>query len=164
MATQELWVSCYNKLYERDPELVAGWVNNSKGETCCEANCPHAEKDIRCRTSESATSSSSKKKQAGTSSGGDSGSIVISPHGCGPLLKCREAGCTQKVHLHCGLRYSADSLRVRVSGEAEIYCPTHIKPILYCTCRKPFNEIASAEEAMIQCEQCQEWCVVRLDR
>jgi len=160
--SRELWVSCYNKLHERSPDLVDGWVTSvGKGDTCCEVNCPHTDSDIKCRTSTTTSVSDEKhsgsKKQSNKSGGNENSSIVISQHGLGPLLRCREPDCTQKVHLACAMRYSADSLRVRVSGEAEIYCPAHIKPILYCTCRKPFNAVASAEEAMIQCEQCNEW-------
>ena len=59
--------------------------------------------------------------------------------------------------MSCCLRYSPDGLRVRQDGRMEMYCSAHVKPILYCLCRKPFVEHAPESEAMIQCDNCQEW-------
>lgn len=71
--------------------------------------------------------------------------------GGGVLIKCNNERCKKEFHLDCA--YLKGGLSLDENGVLSYLCPTHFKPVLFCSCHQKYDE----SKAMICCDECGEW-------
>ena len=69
----------------------------------------------------------------------------------GVLAKCK--GCRLKFHPLCAHENKVTAIFLNESCSLSVECRDHYKPILFCSCREPYDE----KKPMIRCEGCYEW-------
>ena len=76
---------------------------------------------------------------------------VCKDQGRGILLKCAIDKCSQRYHLDCA--FNEESLSLDDEGNLTLKCDNHFKPVLFCSCKKPYDELLP----YICCDSCSEW-------
>lgn len=70
----------------------------------------------------------------------------------GPLLKCRQDRCENYLHIDCAASTTALYFDEE-NAMLTCWCESHFEPILFCSCKTPYDEC----KPMVYCDECCEW-------
>jgi hypothetical protein len=67
------------------------------------------------------------------------------------LIRCGHDKCPREFHVDCA--FHQGGLLMDDNGSVSVFCEAHFKPILFCSCKEPYNEA----RPMIFCDECCDW-------
>ena len=67
------------------------------------------------------------------------------------LISCAAEKCSKQYHIDCA--FQLGGLTMEDNGIIHFHCDSHLKPVLFCTCKEKYDEM----KAMVFCDSCFDW-------